>query len=96
MKDNDSLAARLAAEINADLLLLLSDVEGLYTCPPGTDGSRLMHTYSPSQNGKALAFGEKSRVGTGGMESKVRSCIVCVAVVTRQTNWAAIILGLSG
>lgn len=81
VKDNDSLAALLAAEVDADLLMLLSDVEGLYTSPPGTDGSRLMHTYSPNSNGKNLVFGEGSRVGTGGMESKVliihSSCVQC-------------------
>ncbi len=72
VKDNDSLAARLATDMNADLLMLLSDVEGLYTSPPGTEGSRLMHTYSPAVNGHHIVFGDDhSRVGTGGMESKV-------------------------
>ena len=71
MKDNDSLAARLAAEMKADLLILLSDVEGLYTTPPGTEGSRLMHTYSPQSNSIHIQFGSKSRVGLGGMDSKV-------------------------
>ncbi|XP_064599761.1 delta-1-pyrroline-5-carboxylate synthase-like [Liolophura sinensis] len=71
LKDNDSLAARIAVEMEADLLIIMSDVNGLYTKPPGMDGSRLMHTYSPVTNG--VVFGDKSRVGTGGMESKVRA-----------------------
>ena len=71
IKDNDSLASRLAVEVNADLLILLSDVDGLYTSPPGTEGSRLMNTYSPLHNGMNIIFGEKSRVGLGGMDSKV-------------------------
>ena len=73
LRDNDSLAARLAVEMNSDLLILLSDVNGLYTAPPGTEGSRLIHTYSPLANGSTVLFGEKSRVGLGGMESKVRT-----------------------
>ena len=71
IKDNDSLAARVATEVKGDLMMLLSDVEGLYTSPPGTEGSRLLNTYSPNTNG-GVVFGDKSRVGLGGMESKVR------------------------
>lgn len=73
IKDNDSLAARVAAEVSADLLILLSDVEGLYSSPPGTEGSRLIHTYSPETNGVNIVYGEKSRVGLGGMDSKVKA-----------------------
>ena len=73
IKDNDSLAARVAVEVGADLLILLSDVDGLYTSPPGTEGSRLMSTYSPNYNNKDIVYGEKSRVGLGGMESKVKA-----------------------
>lgn len=76
LKDNDSLAARIAVEMQADLLIIMSDVNGLYTKPPGMDGSRLMHTYSPLNNG--VVFGDKSRVGTGGMESKVNLHTVMV------------------
>ncbi len=73
VKDNDSLAARLSVDLGADLLILLSDVDGLYTAPPGTEGSRLVHSYSPKHNGLNFVFGENSRVGTGGMDSKVCS-----------------------
>ncbi|XP_035232067.1 delta-1-pyrroline-5-carboxylate synthase-like [Stegodyphus dumicola] len=72
IKDNDSLAAHLAAEVEADLLILMSDVDGIYTLPPGQDGARLLHNYCPSLNGNIM-FGEKSGVGLGGMESKVRA-----------------------
>ena len=71
VKDNDSLAARLSVELGTDLLILLSDVDGLYTSPPETEGSRLVYSYSPKQNGINVVFGENSRVGTGGMDSKV-------------------------
>lgn len=71
IKDNDCLAAQLAAEIRADTLILMSDVDGIYTRPPSTEGSKLIHTYTPDING--IVFGNKSRVGLGGMESKVKS-----------------------
>jgi delta-1-pyrroline-5-carboxylate synthetase len=66
--DNDSLAARLAAEVSADLLILMSDVDGMYTRPPGQDGARLVSTFTPDMS---VTFGGKSKVGTGGMDSKV-------------------------
>lgn len=70
IKDNDSLAARLAAEVQADLLILMSDVDGIYTCPPSEEGARLINTYSPS-HAVSIQYGKKSRVGLGGMDSKV-------------------------
>lgn len=72
IKDNDSLAARLAVEVDADVMLLLSDVDGIYTSPPGTDGSRLLPTYCPSSDASLVTFSGKSRVGLGGMDSKVK------------------------
>jgi delta-1-pyrroline-5-carboxylate synthetase len=72
IQDNDSLAAHIAVEVSADSLILMSDVNGIYTLPPNQEGARLLHTYSPSNNG-FVTFGGKSRVGLGGMESKVKS-----------------------
>ncbi len=75
IKDNDSLAARLAVEMNVDLLLLLSDVEVIYNAPPDEEGSHLLDTVYPGDTA-SIAFGTASRVGTGGMEAKVKSCNV--------------------
>lgn len=71
VKDNDSLAARLAVEMSADLLVIMSDVNGMYTCPPEVEGSRLVRTFSPKVDMQNVVFAGKSRVGLGGMESKV-------------------------
>nr|CAD7585726.1 unnamed protein product [Timema genevievae] len=72
IKDNDSLAAMLAAEVQADLLILMSDVDGIYTKPPSQEGARLLRTYTPDMN-DTVQFGKKSRVGTGGMDGKVEA-----------------------
>ncbi|XP_076466536.1 delta-1-pyrroline-5-carboxylate synthase-like isoform X2 [Babylonia areolata] len=72
IKDNDSLAASLAVEIEARLLIIMSDVDGLYTAPPGTPDARLISTYSPTTTrDSSIIIGDKSRVGLGGMGSKV-------------------------
>ena len=57
--------------MKADLLIIMSDVNGLYTSPPDMEGSKLMKTFSPKVDLQDIVFGEKSRVGMGGMESKV-------------------------
>ncbi|KAL2555776.1 Delta-1-pyrroline-5-carboxylate synthase B [Forsythia ovata] len=73
--DNDSLAALLALELNADLLVLLSDVDGLYSGPPSDPHSRLIHTYVKERHEGLITFGDKSRVGRGGMTAKVKAAV---------------------
>ena len=77
--DNDQLAAQVSTAMNADLLVLLSDVDGLYTGPPTDPSSRLIQTYHPEHANQGVKFGGKSRVGRGGMESKV--CVGSLLVV---------------
>ncbi|XP_013413324.1 delta-1-pyrroline-5-carboxylate synthase isoform X2 [Lingula anatina] len=96
VSDNDSLAARLAVETDSDLLILMSDVNGIYTSPPGTEGSRLLHTYSPKTDSVNVVFGGKSRVGLGGMESKVKAATWCLGhdvgvVICNGTEESAIL-----
>ncbi|KAI9154505.1 hypothetical protein LWI28_027257 [Acer negundo] len=76
--DNDSLAGLLALELKADLLILLSDVEGLYSGPPNDPQSKLIHTYVKAKHQGEITFGDKSRVGRGGMTAKVNAA-VCAA-----------------
>ncbi|KAK1562433.1 hypothetical protein Q3G72_011848 [Acer saccharum] len=76
--DNDSLAGLLALELKADLLILLSDVEGLYSGPPNDPRSKLIHTYVKEIHQGEITFGDKSRVGRGGMTAKVNAA-VCAA-----------------
>ncbi|KAJ0087996.1 hypothetical protein Patl1_31794 [Pistacia atlantica] len=75
--DNDSLAGLLALELKADLLVLLSDVDGLYSGPPNEPNSKLIHTYLKEKQSE-ITFGDKSRLGRGGMTAKVNAA-VCAA-----------------
>ena len=74
ISDNDSLAAMLAADIRADLLILMSDVDGIYNLPPWQDGAKLLQTFTSEQR-NSIKFGKKSKVGTGGMDSKVNAAL---------------------
>ena len=73
--DNDTLSAIVAATVEADLLVLLSDIDGLYTADPRRDrGAELIsvvHTITPEI--EALAGGNGSSLGTGGMVTKLRA-----------------------
>ena len=73
--DNDTLAAIVAVSVRADLLVLLSDIDGLYTADPRTDKTaRLIPTVSEiTPELLALAGGSGSGLGTGGMATKLRA-----------------------
>ena len=96
--DNDSLAALLALELKADLLILLSDVEGLYTGPPSEPKSKLIHTYVKDKHDDMVTFGEKSRVGRGGMTAKVyaawNAASAGIPVVISRSGAINFVLGL--
>jgi delta-1-pyrroline-5-carboxylate synthetase len=68
--DNDSLAALVAGETNVDIVILLSDVEGLYKEPPSASGKKgeLIDTYQPEAK---FTIGAGSRTGRGGMQAKI-------------------------
>ncbi len=73
--DNDTLAAIVATSMHADLLILLSDIDGLYTADPRTDPRAalipLVMTITPEI--EALAGGNGTTLGTGGMVTKLRA-----------------------
>ncbi|WP_114422808.1 glutamate 5-kinase [Nocardioides houyundeii] len=73
--DNDRLAALVAHLVDADLLVLLSDVDGLYDGPPGQEGThRIEHVRSPADlQGVRIGSAGSAGVGTGGMVTKVEA-----------------------
>ncbi|HCD83774.1 MAG TPA: glutamate 5-kinase, partial [Agrobacterium sp.] len=71
--DNDRLAARVATMTGADLLVLLSDIDGLYTAPPHLDpDARFLETISDiTPEIEAMAGGAASELSRGGMRTKI-------------------------
>ena len=71
--DNDRLAARVAAMMSADLLVLLSDIDGLYTAPPQMDPKAtlipIIDRITPEI--EAMAGGAASELSRGGMKTKI-------------------------
>ncbi len=88
--DNDRLAARVAQMISADCLVLLSDVDGLYTADPTRDPSAIfipeIRAITPEI--EKMGTGSASDVGSGGMATKIAAakiavgagCHMCVAL----------------
>lgn len=72
-RDNDRLAAYVARMVNADLLVLLSDVNGLYTGNPHTDRNAVLikSTHEITDAMKEMAETSSSSYGTGGMITKL-------------------------
>lgn len=71
--DNDRLAARVATMAGADLLVLLSDIDGLYTAPPHLDPNAAFLDFIPeiTPDIEAMAGGAASELSRGGMRTKI-------------------------
>ncbi len=72
--DNDRLSARVAQMIQSDLLILLSDIDGLYTADPGRDGTaqHVPHVAVITEETEQWAGGtSRGGIGTGGMRTKI-------------------------
>ena len=78
--DNDTLAAMVAESVRANLLILLSDIDGLYTADPHTDpAARLILVVTRVDDGiRALAGISSTEQGTGGMVTKLRAAEICM------------------
>ncbi len=73
--DNDTLAALAASMVGADLVVLLSDIDGLYTAHPGLDphAKHIAEVPYVDESIQAMAQGSGSAVGTGGMQTKIHA-----------------------
>jgi glutamate 5-kinase len=82
--DNDRLAALVAALIGADLLVLLSDVDALYTRPPHLDGAERITEvpYGDELAGVEIGSVGRAGVGTGGAETKVSAARIAAEAGT--------------
>ncbi len=84
--DNDRLAARVAAMASADLLVLLSDVDGLYDAPPGTDaGARhVPYVERITPEIEAMAGAAGSELSRGGMQTKIEAAKIALGAGTHM------------
>ncbi|MCC7200467.1 MAG: glutamate 5-kinase, partial [Gammaproteobacteria bacterium] len=79
--DNDRLAARVAQMLAADCVVLLSDIDGLYTGDPGRDPSAqfIPEVREITPEIEDMAGGPSSAVGSGGMATKIAAARIAVA-----------------
>ena len=77
--DNDTLGAIVAVSMEADLLILLSDIDGLYTADPHTPPEATLISEIPEITREIwdLAGGAGSSLGTGGMATKLQAASIC-------------------
>jgi glutamate 5-kinase len=78
--DNDRLAALVAHLIDADALVLLSDVDALYDGPPSRPGARRVPVVSAPEDLEGIEVrGSSSKVGSGGMTTKIEAARIASA-----------------
>ena len=87
--ENDTLSALVASLVNADLLVMLTDVDGLYTGNPEDPNSRLISEVDTINSDIiAMAQGAGSSVGTGGMLTKIEA-----AQIATESGIDTVIIG---
>ncbi|MGL5827993.1 MAG: glutamate 5-kinase [Angustibacter sp.] len=97
--DNDRLAALVAHLVQAELLILLTDVDALYTGPPKIPGARRIARVSTAADLAEVTLGRSaSRIGTGGMVTKVEAAQIAAAagIGTVLTSAAQLAAALAG
>lgn len=77
--DNDRLAALVAHLVGADAMVLLSDVDALYTAPPGRPGSQRVELVADIDELEVDTNGGGAAIGTGGMETKLHAARIATA-----------------
>ncbi len=79
--DNDTLAAIVSESIGADILVLFSDIDGLYTADPRKDKNAklISHVDCIDDDIMSLAGGVGTQFGTGGMVTKLNAAKICLA-----------------
>lgn len=79
--DNDNLSAMVATLVDADALIILSDIEGLYTANPATHPEAELISEIPeiTPEVEAIAGGAGSKLGTGGMMTKIQAAQVSMS-----------------
>lgn len=79
--DNDTLAAIVAQSVKADKLVLLSDIDGLYTADPHLDPNAKLIPVINQIDDKVLALAgvSNSNLGTGGMVTKLEAAKICLS-----------------
>jgi glutamate 5-kinase len=84
--DNDRLAARVATMVSADLLVLLSDVDGLYDAPPGVGASarHVPRVERITPEIEAMAGSAGSGLSRGGMQTKIEAGKIATAAGTHM------------
>ena len=78
--DNDTLSATVATLVDADVLIILSDIEGLYSANPQVDKNAQLLTEIPeiTPEIERIAGGAGSSLGTGGMHTKIEAAKIAV------------------
>jgi glutamate 5-kinase len=84
--DNDRLAARVATMTSADLLILLSDIDGLYSAPPHENPSAKLVPLVPRITAEieAMAGEAESELSRGGMRTKIEAAKIATAAGTHM------------
>lgn len=79
--DNDTLGAIVSTTINADLLIILSDIDGLYTADPHKDKNAVMLNRVEEITDEIVAMtgGAGTTLGTGGMVTKIKAAKIATA-----------------
>lgn len=77
--DNDTLSAVIARMIKADLLIMLTDIEGLYTDDPRKNpDAKIIHEVADINEVEGMAKETESNVGTGGMYTKIKAAKLAI------------------